>query len=68
VALKLGALWHRARIALRHVFVEGLGPDLVKKRIVICVTSHRGAGLALRVQPTGAKSWNVIYSRHGRPR
>src|SRR5580700_1599861 len=25
-------------------------------------------GLALRVQPTGAKSWNVIYSRQGRPR
>jgi integrase len=25
-------------------------------------------GLALRVQPTGAKSWNTIYSRHGRPR
>ncbi len=25
-------------------------------------------GLALRVQPSGAKSWNVIYSRHGRPR
>jgi integrase len=25
-------------------------------------------GLALRVQPTGARSWNTIYSRHGRPR
>ncbi len=25
-------------------------------------------GLALRVQPTGAKSWVVVYSRHGRPR
>ena len=25
-------------------------------------------GLAIRVQPTGAKSWKVIYSRHGRPR
>ena len=25
-------------------------------------------GLALRVQPTGAKAWVVIYSRHGRPR
>ena len=25
-------------------------------------------GLALRVQPTGAKSWVVIYSRQGRPR
>jgi integrase len=25
-------------------------------------------GLALRVQPTGAKAWMVIYSRQGRPR
>src|SRR6516225_7031464 len=25
-------------------------------------------GLVLRIQPTGKKSWNVIYSRHGRPR
>jgi integrase len=25
-------------------------------------------GLAIRVQPTGARAWKVIYSRHGRPR
>jgi integrase len=25
-------------------------------------------GLALRVQPTGRKSWYAVYSRHGRPR
>jgi integrase len=25
-------------------------------------------GLAIRVQPTGGKSWKVIYSFHGRPR
>jgi integrase len=25
-------------------------------------------GLALQVQPTGAKAWKAIYSRHGRPR
>jgi integrase len=25
-------------------------------------------GLALRVQPTGSKSWVTVYSRHGRPR
>ena len=26
------------------------------------------AGLVLRVQPTGARSWYCVYSRHGRPR
>jgi integrase len=25
-------------------------------------------GLALRIQPTGKKSWYALYSRHGRPR
>jgi hypothetical protein len=25
-------------------------------------------GLALQVQPTGAKAWKAIYSHHGRPR
>jgi integrase len=25
-------------------------------------------GLALRVQPTGSRSWVAVYSRHGRPR
>jgi integrase len=25
-------------------------------------------GLAIRVQPTGARAWKCIYSRHGRPR
>jgi integrase len=25
-------------------------------------------GLAIRVQPTGARAWKAIYSRHGRPR
>jgi hypothetical protein len=29
--------------------------------------THQG-GLALRVQPTAAKSWVVIYRRQGRPR
>jgi integrase len=28
----------------------------------------RQRGLALRVQPTGSKSWVTVYSRHGRPR
>ena len=25
-------------------------------------------GLAVRVQPTGARAWKCIYSHHGRPR
>src|SRR2546422_11330750 len=25
-------------------------------------------GLAIRVQPTGARAWKAIYSYHGRPR
>jgi hypothetical protein len=29
---------------------------------------QRQRGLALRVQPTGRKAWNLIYSRLGRPR
>ncbi|HZC56704.1 MAG TPA: integrase family protein [Xanthobacteraceae bacterium] len=33
-----------------------------------CIWDARQRGLALRVTPTGAKSWKVVYSRHGRPR
>jgi integrase len=32
------------------------------------VWDTKQSGLALRVQPTGAKRWYAIYSRHGRPR
>jgi integrase len=32
------------------------------------VWDTRQQGLALRVRPTGARSWKVIYSRHGRSR
>jgi Arm DNA-binding domain len=32
------------------------------------VWNTKQSGLALRVQPTGAKRWYVIYSRRGRPR
>jgi integrase len=37
------------------------------KRAYLIWDTKQG-GLALQVQPTGAKSWKVIYSRHGRPR
>jgi integrase len=32
------------------------------------VWDEKQGGLALRVQPTGSRSWVVVYSRHGRPR
>ena len=32
------------------------------------VWDSKQPGLALRVQPTGARSWYYVYSRHGRPR
>jgi integrase len=38
------------------------------KATAYLVWDTRQHGLALRVQPTGRKSWQVIYSRHGRPR
>ena len=32
------------------------------------VWDTKQSGLALRVRPTGARSWYCVYSRHGRPR
>jgi integrase len=32
------------------------------------IWDSKQGGLALRVQPTGAKAWVVVYSRHGRSR
>ena len=32
------------------------------------VWDEKQGGLALRVQPTGSRSWVVVYSRQGRPR
>jgi hypothetical protein len=34
-----------------------------EKAYLVWDTKRRG--LALRVQPSGRKSWNTIYSRHG---
>jgi integrase len=38
------------------------------KTAAYLIWDTKQGGLALQVQPTGAKSWKVIYSRHGRPR
>src|SRR6516162_2772021 len=32
------------------------------------IWDQKQGGLALRVQPTGSRSWVVVYSRQGRPR
>jgi integrase len=50
---------------LRELSVQKAKPNK-ERAYLIWDTKQRG--LALRVQPTGAKSWNVIYSRQGRPR
>jgi integrase len=49
---------------LTNLFVRKAKPR--DKAFVIWDTHQRG--LALRVQPTGARSWYTVYSRHGRPR
>ncbi|MGZ3409554.1 MAG: Arm DNA-binding domain-containing protein, partial [Xanthobacteraceae bacterium] len=33
-----------------------------------CVWDTHQRGLLLRVQPSGNRSWFVVYSRYGRPR
>src|SRR2546430_4797303 len=53
---------HKRR--LTELLVRKLKPKA--KAYVIWDTLQRG--LAIRVQPTGASAWKVIYSRHGRPR
>jgi integrase len=53
---------HKRR--LTELAVRRLKPEAAA--YVVWDTHQRG--LAIRVQPTGAKSWKVVYSRHGRPR
>src|SRR6516165_9373932 len=38
------------------------------KTTAYLIWDTKQGGLALRVQPTGAKAWVVVYSRHGRSR
>src|SRR5262245_59885546 len=49
---------------LTELFVRKLKPKT--NAFVVWDTQQRG--LAIRVQPTGARAWKVIYSYHGRPR
>ena len=49
---------------LTKLFVEKVQPE--KSRFLVWDTKQHG--LALQVEPTGAKAWKAIYSFHGRPR
>jgi integrase len=54
---------HR-KLNLTELYLRKLQP----KDTAFVVWDTKQHGLALRVQPTGAKAWKAIYSRHGRPR
>jgi integrase len=49
---------------LTELYVKKLKPEAH----AFLVWDTKQHGLALQVQPTGAKAWKAIYSRHGRPR
>jgi integrase len=49
---------------LTELFIQKVKPE-ARAFLVWDTKQH---GLALQVQPTGAKAWKAIYSRHGRPR
>ena len=50
---------------LTELFLRALKPEPNGPFLVWDTQQH---GLAIRVQPTGARAWKCIYSRHGRPR
>jgi integrase len=56
------------RPAHKRRFTEFFVRKLKPKTAAYVVWDTHQHGLAIRVQPTGAKAWKVIYSRHGRPR
>jgi integrase len=56
------------RAAHKRRFTELFVRTLKPKAAAYVVWDLHQRGLAIRVQPTGAKAWKVIYSRHGRPR
>ena len=56
------------RPAHKHRFTDLYVRKIKPKAAAYVVWDTHQHGLAIRVQPTGAKAWKVIYSRHGRPR
>jgi integrase len=49
---------------LTELYVKKVKPE----KSAFLVWDSKQRGLALQVQPTGAKAWKAIYSFHGRPR
>jgi integrase len=47
-----------------ELFIRKIRPE----KSAFLVWDSKQHGLALQVQPTGAKAWKAIYSHHGRPR
>jgi integrase len=56
------------RAALKRRLTELSVRKLKPKPASYLIWDTLQRGLAIRVQPTGARAWKVIYSRHGRPR
>jgi integrase len=58
----------RKRPAAKRRLTELSVRKLKPKSSTFLVWDTLQRGLAIRVQPTGAKAWKTIYSYHGRPR
>ena len=58
----------RKRPALKRRLTELAVRKLKPRAEAYVVWDLHQRGLAIRVQPTGARAWKAIYSRHGRPR
>jgi len=58
----------KKRPALKRQLTELFVKKAKPRSEAFLVWDSKQRGLALRVQPSGGRSWKVIYSRHGRPR
>jgi hypothetical protein len=56
----------RARAARRHKLSDLYVRKVKPEARAFAVWDTKQGGLALRVQPTGQRSFKVVYSRHGR--